>query len=426
MLGRGGTASIAVPAPMEDLVPIDRRTLLAAGGGLSLAALAAACSSPTSGGAAGSSSASGSASGGSTAAPARPVMDDATRATVDRIVTEQFQQTGVAGLAGVVRIGSQSWTGTRGVADLSTGAPFVATDTMRIASITKTFTATAVLRLVDQGKIRLTDPLEKYVPGVVNGTTATIQDLLGMRSGIPDFTANAGFDKRFDADPTMAWTDRDTLAVIAESPKPDFAPGEKVAYCDSNYALLGMVLATVTGRTAGEVITSEVVQPLGLKATSYPTTVSVPAPHPQAYVPDVTAPDAPFDNKGKPPKLVNDVNPAVASTAGAMISTLADLQTWGTELATGTLLTPATQALRLRTQRFTGVSVNFGYGLGITNLGEFLGHDGAIYGYSSVVFTRPQTDTQMAFVANESTNSTTPTLTVVVNLVKALYPDQLA
>ena len=186
-----------------------------------------------------------------------------------------------------------------------------------------------------------------------------------------------------------------------------------------------MVLAKVTGRTAGEVITSEVIQPLGLRATSYPTTAAVPTPHPQAYVPDVAAPDAAFDNKAKPPKLVNDVNPAVASTAGAMLSTLADLQTWGTELAKGTLLTPATQALRLRTNRFTGVTLNFGYGLGITNLGEFLGHDGAIFGYSSVVFTRPQTDTQMVFVANESTNSTTPTLTVVLNIVKALYPDQL-
>ena len=91
-----------------------------------------------------------------------------------------------------------------------------------------------------------------------------------------------------------------------------------------------------------------------------------------------------------------------------MISTLADLQTWGTELVEGTLLTPETQARRLETHRFDGQALNFGYGLGITNLNEFLGHDGAIFGYSSVVFTRPQTDTQIAFIANESTNSTTP------------------
>ena len=212
-------------------MPIDRRTLLATAGGASLAALAAACSSPSTpsapsgpSGAAASPAPSGG-SGGPSAA--RPVMDDATKAKVDAIVTEQFQKTGLAGLAGVVRIGSQSWSGTRGVADLSTGQPYVATDNVRIASITKTFTATAVLRLVDKGQISLTDPLEKYVPGVINGTTATIADLLGMRSGIPDFTANAAFGKRFDADPTLPWTDRDTLAVIAEAAKPDFAPGRR-------------------------------------------------------------------------------------------------------------------------------------------------------------------------------------------------------
>lgn len=186
-----------------------------------------------------------------------------------------------------------------------------------------------------------------------------------------------------------------------------------------------MVLAKVTGKTAGEVLTSEVIQPLGLRSTTYPTTAGVPAPRPQGYVPDVSDPSAAFDNKAKPPRLVNDVNPAVAATAGAMISTLADLQTWGTELATGTLLTPATQALRLKTRRFDGMTIDFGYGLGINNLGEFLGHDGAIFGYSSVVLTRPQSDTQIAFVANESTNFTTPTLTVALNIIKALYPDQL-
>ncbi len=413
---------------------IDRRTLLAAASAAPLLALASACSSPATppaaSGATGSSGSTGST--GSTGSPgtgnaiaARPVMDAATKATVDAIVTEQFQKTGVAGLAGVVRIGSEAWTGTRGVADLSTSQPFTATDFVRIASITKTFTATAVLRLVDRGGIALTDVLEKYVPGVINGTTATIADLLAMTSGIPDFTADAGFVKRFAADPTMPWTDRDTLAVIAEAGKPDFAPGEKVVYCDSNYALLGMVLAKVTGKAAGEVITSEVVQPLGLRSTTYPTTAAVPSPHPQGYVPDVSGPNGVFDNKARPPRLVNDVNPAVAGTAGAVISTIADLQMWGTELATGTLLTPATQALRLKTRRFDGMTIDFGYGLGITNLGEFLGHDGAIYGYSSVVLTRPQTDTQIVFVSNESTNSTTPTLTVALNIVKALYPDQL-
>ena len=63
----------------------------------------------------------------------------------------------------------------------------------------------------------LEDKLETYVPGVINGDVATVDDLLGMTSGIPDFTANEGFLRRFTANPTMRWSDADTLAVIAEA-----------------------------------------------------------------------------------------------------------------------------------------------------------------------------------------------------------------
>ena len=177
-------------------------------------------------------------------------MDEQTKATIDRIVAEQLKATGLAGLAGVVRIGDGIWRGSAGVSDLTTKQPFRAGDFVRIASISKTYTATAVLQLVGEGKVALEDKLEKYVPGVINGTVATIDDLLGMTSGIPDFTANEGFLRRFTADPTMRWSDADTLAVIAEAKRPDFAPGEKVVYCDSNYALLGMIIAEVTGSPA--------------------------------------------------------------------------------------------------------------------------------------------------------------------------------
>ncbi len=401
---------------------IDRRSFLTAGGAVSLAALVAACGSDDDGGSAAPTTTTAGAPSSAPAAVSLPVMDEATMAQLDDIFAEQFAATGVAGLAGVVRIGDGVWTGSTGVVDLETGEPFRADDFVRIASITKTFTAAAVLALVDEGALALDDLLETYVPGVINGDVATLADLLGMCSGIPDFTANDSFGERFTADPTLAWTDADTLAVIAESPGPDFAPGEKVAYCDSNYALLGMVIQEATGQTAGEVITTKIVEPLGLTSTSYPTDVKIPEPHPTSYVPDG---GEPFDNEANPPRVVDEVNPAVPSTAGAMISTLADLQTWGTELVEGTLLTPETQALRLKTRKFDGQALNFGYGLGITNLNEFLGHDGAIFGYSSVVMTRPQTDTQIVFIANESTNSTTPTLTVALNVIQALYPDQV-
>ena len=107
-----------------------------------------------------------------------------------------------------------------------------------------------------------------------------------------------------------------------------------------------------------------------------------------------------------------------------MISTLEDLRTWGDELATGSLLTPATQATRLEYRPFPGQKINIGYGLGCERLNEFVGHNGAILGFSSVVMRRPQTDFTIAAVANESTNFTTPTSSFAYAVIKELYPDQ--
>lgn len=351
-------------------------------------------------------------------------MDAALRTRLDALLGEQLTATGLPGLAGLVRIGDGVWKGSAGVRDLEDKAPYRPADFIRIASITKTYTATAVLMLVDEGKIGLDDKLEKYVPGVVNGKVATIQDLLAMRSGIPDFTANKKFVEMFNRDPDMDWSDRDTLAVIAES-KANFAPGAQVAYCDSNYALLGMVMRKVTGKAPGVTITERILEPLGLDKTSYPTRSTVPDPHPTSYIPQVIEENGRFDNTGRAPRPVAKVNPAVAGTAGAMISTVDELHTWGQELVRGSLLRPETQRLRLQFRRFPGQKINAGYGLGLLNLSEFIGHDGAIYGASSVVLTRPQTDCSIVFVGNESTNSTTPTLNVALAVIRELYPDQL-
>jgi D-alanyl-D-alanine carboxypeptidase len=408
-LRRGG------PPVLDPL--LTRRSFLAAGAAAGLGLLIAGCGDE---GASPSSSTT-TTSGGD---GALPVLDATTRGTLDRIFEEGFAATGVAGMAGVFRIGDEVWSSSAGVANLGRDAPFDPSHHVRIASITKTFAATAVLQLVDAGDLALDDVIGDYLADIPNGDIATIQDLLAMQSGIPDFTADPDFAAAFDADPTMAWSDEQTLAIVRSSP-PDFEPGAKVVYCDSNYALLGMVIGEVTGSSPADVITRRIIEPLKLASTSYPTTDTIPDPHPTGYVPTVTDPDAGFDNIATPPKVVDELNPAVPSTAGAMISTLEDIQTWGTELVRGSLLTPETQAMRLETRKFDGQQVNFGYGLGISNLNEFLGHDGAIFGFSSVVFTRPQTDTQVALVANESTNSTTPTLTVAFQMIQALYPDQV-
>ena len=418
-----GDPSEPTPIPWR----VTRRDVLRAGALAAGGGLLAACSSPPTS-ATPTASATTSAAASTTPAPSTTAggaftLDSATTARLDAFFDQQTKASGIAGMAAAVWLGSTSWRRTGGYANLAKMTPYAASDFVRIASITKSFTATATLQLVDSGRLSLDDPVERFVPGLPNGSTITIKNLLGMTSGLFDFTSDDAFTAKFDQNPTMPWTIADTLAIVKAHP-PTFAPGSQLQYCDSNYAILGEVVATVTGQPAGTVITEQVVRRIGLTNTSYPTTSAVPDPHPTGYVPNVKDPQAAFDNAGSPPKVVDDVNPAVASTAGAMISTLDDLRVWGKEIAVGSLLKPATQAQRLQARRFANTPVNIGYGLGCEKLNDFVGHNGAIFGYSSVVFHNPTLDLTIAAVGNESTNFTTPTATFAYLFVKTFVPSQ--
>jgi len=374
---------------------------------LAVALLAAACSGP-------SWEPSSKVVGGPTV-----VLDDATRATLQEVFERSFAQTGMPGATAYVSIGGDVWTATLGVDDLSTNEPFPADGTVRIASVTKSFTATAILEAVDQGRLSLDDTLEQFVPGIANGDQITVRDLLSMTSGVWDFTSDDAVVAAFDADPMMAWTPERTVEAIREHPA-EFSPGEKVVYCDSNYVLLGLVLEQVTGMTAAEAITTMVVEPLRMSGTRFPADdePGVPAPAITGYQP---GPGSDFSRLTP----VGDIDPRFAWTAGAMTSNVEDLVLWAHELSDGSLLDPATQAARLDSRRFDGQKVDVGYGLGVTTLNDLVGHDGAILGYSTAVFRYPQADATFVVVGNGSNNFTTPTMDIFLSFVQALYPDQL-
>lgn len=281
-----------------------------------------------------------------------------------------------------------------------------------IASITKTFTATAVLQLVDQGRIGLDDHLSTYVGGVDNGDRITVRQLLDMTAGVYDYTADDGFGKRFYANPARPFGPRQFFAILRRH-KPAFAPGAAAMYSDSNYHLLGLILEKVTGRTAERVITDQIITPLGLRHTSFPTVTALPRPFASGYFGGLDG-AAPLTD-------ATSSNPGAGWTAGGMVSTLGDLHRWARVLATGTLLSKQTQAARLTTVSFHNPGpVRVGYGLGVFELDHFLGHNGAIVGYSSAMFYLPSKDATIVVWGNNSTNSTTPTTTIIFDLARVL------
>ena len=265
-----------------------------------------------------------------------PVAD---REFVDATVAQMMREQRLPGVTVKISGPKGSYTRTYGVADLSRNTPMALTDHVRIASITKTFTATAILRQVQRGRLSLSDKLSRWVPKIPNARKITVRQLLAMRSGIYDFTSDAAFNAAFEANPLMSFKPRDIIPIIRRH-KPLFAPGERTQYADSNYVLLGMILEGVTGHSAESVITRDVIARAGLRHTSFPTRPAMREPFSRGYY-------AGSDGEG-PIRDYTAVNPKVAWTAGAMVSTVTDLKRWGRVLARGTLLSRKLQAERLR------------------------------------------------------------------------------
>jgi D-alanyl-D-alanine carboxypeptidase len=342
-------------------------------------------------------------------------FDDQTVRALTAIAETGRTATATPGLVvGIWAPGRGKFVRAFGTGDLSTKAPLRPDDHFRIASNTKTFTATAVLQLVDKGTLRLHDHLEKFIPGIPYGNRITIKELLNMSSGIYDFTSDEELVKKFVDDPLLpGWTPQDLIPFI-QSHKPAFAPGTAVAYCDANYVLLGLIVEKVTGRKLGDVIQTEILDELGMRNTSYPTTSDLPAPFSRGYYPVTDA----------SPREITEINPDFPAGAGAMISTLGDLRIWVKALATGKLLSPAAQKLRLEINPFTGLGSATGYGLGIYKLEGFLGHNGAVLGYSSAMFYLPCSDATFVVIGNNSGDSTLSATNIFVGLAYYLFPEQ--
>ncbi|MEV7441072.1 serine hydrolase domain-containing protein [Streptomyces sp. NPDC091204] len=277
-----------------------------------------------------------------------------------------------------------------GVADKATGAPMTPGLNMRIGSETKTFTVTALLELVDEGKAGLDDPIGKYVAGVPNGDRITLRQLAEMRSGLFNYSEDEGFFKALTSDPRRPFTPQELLEYSFKHPVL-FEPGAKFYYDNTNLILLGLVVEKVSGRPLADYIDKEVVKPAGLKHTLFPTGAEFPEPHAHGYT-DQTATGKTED--------ATDWNPSWGWAAGAMISDLPDLRSWAKTLATGTLLTPATQAERLKV---IDALPGAGYGLGIFNVHGWIGHNGSLPGYESLTVYLPQAQATLVVLLNTDT-----------------------
>ncbi|PKQ59812.1 hypothetical protein B5566_02415 [Mycobacterium sp. MHSD3] len=295
-------------------------------------------------------------------------------------------------------------------------------DHFRIGSCTKSFTATMILQAVDRGLLALDDPLEKFFPGVPGGDKITIRNMLSLRSGLFNEQADMQMMFRYFLFPTSDWSDQETLAIVKQH-QPAFEPGMDWAYVNSNFMILGMIVELVNGRPTRDVLQTDILDPLGLTETSYPTTAKMPEPYANghAYTTGLLG--------GWAWQEATETGPGYASWAGSMISTAHDLLLWAKELRDGTLLSPEMHALR--TENYWLVPWGnddqldfFGYGIGMFELGKWRGHGGSWRGYECSVYYLPN-GTLFAMVENAQTPTVEVEVSMMFKIGQHLYPDSL-
>ncbi|MGH1145892.1 serine hydrolase domain-containing protein [Bacillus pseudomycoides] len=289
---------------------------------------------------------------------------------------------GFPGILAKTSEGGKTWGYAAGVANLITKKPMKTDFHFRIASVTKTFTATVVLQLAAENRLNLDDSIEKWLPGVIQGNgydakQITIRQILNHTSGIAEYSRSKEAD--FFKNTKKSFT-AEELVKIGLSLPPDFAPGKGWSYSNTGYVLLGILIEKVTGNSYAEEIENRIIEPLELSNTFLPGNSSVipGTNHARGYF----QPDGAIELKD-----VTYYNPSIGSSAGDMISTADDLNKFFSSLLSGKLLKEQ-QLKQMLTTVPTGSAEISGYGLGIyeTKLPSGVsiwGHSGGIPGFST-------------------------------------------
>ncbi|MFC9550802.1 serine hydrolase domain-containing protein [Rhodococcus sp. NPDC056960] len=366
----------------------NRRRLLGAAAATLLLVAPVACSDDSS--STGASATSTTEQSGSPSTGADAQIDSGVAARLDEAIQKAMSMASIPGAIVGVWGPDGNYVKAFGVSDKTSGAPMETDFFHRIGSVTKTFTVTGVLQLVDEDKVALDDPISKYVEGVPLGDQITLRELARMQSGLANYSANEDFQKALLANPQADFTPQQLLDYAFAQPA-SFPPGQGFEYSNTNTILLGLVIEKVSGMPLPEYVTQKIIQPLKMADTSFPTTNAFPEPHAQGYT------EQTVDGKEA---TATDWNPSWGWSAGAMISTLDDLHIWAPALATGTLLQPATQAQRLETVNAPGLAPDVGYGLGIFDVAGWIGHNGSLPGYQTVCVYLPEKQTTLAIMIN--------------------------
>lgn len=404
-----------------------------AGGSLVVALALTGCSSDESD----TGSATSSAPTTASAASSTVALQKIDLATLDGIVKSVAENLQIPGAVAILKTPDGDLTVKYGTGARGQNNPVDPAEHVRIGSNTKTMTGTVILQLVQEGKIKLDDPVSKFRSDVPNGDNITIEQLLDMRSGLFNYTETAELNQTLDDDPQKQWKPEELLALGFANP-PYFPPGQGYHYSNTNIVLLGLIAESLDGKPLPQIFQSRLFGPLGLTGTSFPDTAddTIPAPYSHGYVfgtnmdtlTDPALPEpmqAAAEDGSLQPNDVTNVNPSWAWAAGAGISTANDLVTWVQALVGGKLLGADLQAQRLASVQPTSPdSGSAEYGWGIAKMGPMFGHTGELPGYNSFMGHDPVNKVTLVVWANlaPAANGQDPATTMAKEIIGKVYP----
>jgi len=269
-----------------------------------------------------------------------------------------------------------------GFANLEWDVPNTPTTKFRLGSITKQFTAASILLLEERGKLKVEDPVKKYMPNAPAAwDKITIFHLLTHTSGIPSFT---GFSD-YESHEAQAMTPGKLVEWFRDKPL-EFEPGTKWNYSNSGYVLLGYLIEKISGESYSDFVQQNIFTPLGMKDSGYDSNSAIIAHRAAGYTPGKSNPvNAGF------------VHMSIPFSAGALYSTTEDLLRWEQGLFGGKVLKPESLA-----KMTTPFKQDYAFGLGVSTQSghKMIAHDGGIEGFNTALAYYPDDKLVVAVLAN--------------------------
>jgi D-alanyl-D-alanine carboxypeptidase len=276
--------------------------------------------------------------------------------SVHQIVQKAMEEGTIPAVAlAVARDGQPVVAKAYGMANLEHMAPATTHTVFKIASITKTFTATAVMMLVEQGKVHLDEPINGYLPYLpIAWSAITLRHLLTHTSGIKNYEPLLPASRQ----PEDSY--QDVVKSVSEVPL-EFQPGEAIRYCNTNYVILGVLIERVSGKPYRDFVRERILAPLGMTETRWNDDREIVPNRAQGYAWDSETLQSP----GHPPLRNRDKpNPGLWNYAdGGLLSTVLDLARWDAALYTEELLTKSSLDQMWTSARLNdGTAVEYGLG----------------------------------------------------------------